>query len=1276
VFLIGSALSVPAIPGVNEMQELIRQRLDLEPSQFGELMARHAGHPYQRAIEVLIGRAGVGACNQVVRDAVLQAYSDVPRGLSVEDLTRAEENLAAWQLPPGTRALGELVARFGEPFGRVVLTPNFDPLLRLAVRRAGAECVQITLDADGKLESVHTRACRIVHIHGYWLGTDCLHTPSQLSQHRPRLKASLTRLLGDSMLVVLGYGGWDDVLTDALAGIAADTAACPEVLWAFRGLDEVTLLQQNQQLFRRFGAMLGRGRFVPYLGIDAHRFLPRLVQELSQLAEARPEARLTPRASPSELPSRGERASLNNDLYRQRCKRRWGHVKLWGSVFDLLDRFVVPDCRAWEAAKAGGVGDDDDVDEDSSILDRLPILHAWPRLLEQPIDPAQRNAHRSERTPVTTVVSECGHLVLLGHAGAGKSALLQYLLLSLLDTEQQPAVPRLDALRGCLPLLVELNEAAGMPRHGRAHSGLLARWAADCEARGFVTDQQLAISRLRRGPSLLMFDGLDEIGDPRTRAAVVEEIIGMRGTLANARIVVTSRVADFDPAPFLAAGFRVVVLADFTEEQILRYLAKAAAARSPAVSAPREHPLVKRMSDTPHTWSLARNPLLLGLLEAFGDQDVGRTRGALYSRLVTRLAYEWDAERFVDTTLAVASAPGSRLADFPPQLHMDPVLRRIARAMLKAGAFDAGLTRDEVLEVLTGYCSALDGDTFGKQRAAKEFQDLLLSRTAIVRVYPETGRLRFAHRSFFEFLAARAIADDLERSSSSAASDAVVRLLTSPSGLQPGSELVQFTCPFLPSALVDRVLTQLCAAARSSEAEIECQSRPGMDILTAWQVAAELDAAALARLDDAPMAMLLALCGAWSSNPAWASSLVNAVGRVAPQSWPRMPAAVRAAWLNPSPWDGFEQTLVWRAVTRSIWAHDGVFVDELVTALRADPWRRRRRLLATVLAPLAESGVGNAVEALFAMAQADPHPHLRALACGALCRTPDRERAFQVLQQQSGTDAESEVRFSILRGLGLAFAEREATRLLLMKCATDESHEVRRVAAHELSHAYGRVAEVQAFLQQLLASETDAALKGSFERALEASEASGAARAAILAISKSPGANGSIERRHEALNAAIEADEDFREWSWSDDARISSRLMGRVFAAVAGAGVGMDVETLNEGGQLAVRVTEALVATAVIIVAMVPSDVTLTGDSGAFLHRTLSALPFAPWQRDTLVTVAAEERRQLESGPFSTCMRHVDQLLTADHSRGLVDAMHTSFGNSDALEHARALISL
>jgi hypothetical protein len=50
-----------------------------------------------------------------------------------------------------------------------------------------------------------------------------------------------------------------------------------------------------------------------------------------------------------------------------------------------------------------------------------------------------------------------------------------------------------------------------------------------------------------------------------------------------------------------------------------------------------------------------------------------------------------------------------------------------------------------------------------------------------------------------------------------------------------------------------------------------------------------------------------------------------------------------------------------------------------------------------------------------------------------------------------------------------------------------------------------------------------------------------------------------------------------------------------VLAAVAGAGVGMDLETLNEGGQLAAHVTEALVATAVIIVAMVPSDVTFDG---------------------------------------------------------------------------------
>src|SRR5208282_2109427 len=159
-------------------------------------------------------RLGLSIANEIVRKALLCARlvdskSGTPPSnalIGTDEDCRLLEVDSQWAINPGTDAIGRLVAHYPEPFGRSLLTTNFDPLLEVAIRKAGGQYFKTTLHADGDLSQTEAVGCHVVHLHGSWCGSDTLHTTRQLQQSRPRLKASLAALLRDRLIVVSGYG--------------------------------------------------------------------------------------------------------------------------------------------------------------------------------------------------------------------------------------------------------------------------------------------------------------------------------------------------------------------------------------------------------------------------------------------------------------------------------------------------------------------------------------------------------------------------------------------------------------------------------------------------------------------------------------------------------------------------------------------------------------------------------------------------------------------------------------------------------------------------------------------------------------------------------------------------------------------------------------------------------------------------------------------------------------------------------------------------------------
>lgn len=103
-------------------------------------------------------------------------------------------------------------------FVKVIVTPNFDRLLELALARVGVQPTVISsaAHAEGALPLVHSD-CTIVKVHGDYLSPDLKNTVEELERYEPVVDALLDRVFDEYGLVVCGWSAtWDTALRNAL----------------------------------------------------------------------------------------------------------------------------------------------------------------------------------------------------------------------------------------------------------------------------------------------------------------------------------------------------------------------------------------------------------------------------------------------------------------------------------------------------------------------------------------------------------------------------------------------------------------------------------------------------------------------------------------------------------------------------------------------------------------------------------------------------------------------------------------------------------------------------------------------------------------------------------------------------------------------------------------------------------------------------------------------------------------------------------------------------
>lgn len=289
VFVVGAPLTAPynETPGVSDVAavvELIRARFQEQSSQLSKLDAKLAGatNVYQEAFDFLFPRLGQDAANEIVKQAVSSAL--LPSGtedwqqaicrLPEEQLQALDKDYSAWQLTPAVDALGTLIAKYPDRFGKIIVTSNFDPLIEVSVHRAGGAAWRTALHVDGSINQSTADGCQVIHIHGYWHGGDTLHTTRQLVRNRPTLQNDLLVRLKDHIVVVMAYGGWQDIFMSSLGGVVGNDNLFPEILWSV--YDDQP--QMSEYILGQLRPGIDRNRVTFYKGIDCHRFLPELLR--------------------------------------------------------------------------------------------------------------------------------------------------------------------------------------------------------------------------------------------------------------------------------------------------------------------------------------------------------------------------------------------------------------------------------------------------------------------------------------------------------------------------------------------------------------------------------------------------------------------------------------------------------------------------------------------------------------------------------------------------------------------------------------------------------------------------------------------------------------------------------------------------------------------------------------------------------------------------------------------------------------------------------------
>ncbi len=366
-------------------------------------------------------------------------------------------------------------------------------------------------------------------------------------------------------------------------------------------------------------------------------------------------------------------------------------------------------------------------------------------------------------------------LVIIGDPGCGKTTLLSYLTLTYARSVRQDdktVQERLKLEEGDhLPIFLPLRDLgqhlkAENPNPGKDGPALLLSYLREYYlAQNICLPEDFFNAALESGKAVILLDGMDELADIALRQRTARLIEKFAGRYPKCRFVVTSRVVGYEGAARVGAEFGLAKVRDFSPAEVRQFvrdwtrvvevtLAGSESQDVLRLADEQSGRLTQAIETNPRVAELAVNPLLLtviALVHRYRAQLPER-RSELYEEAVEVLLGHWDeAKPGMESSVQVVGIT-QKLDGGDRRSILEPVAFWLHEHKLRE------IERDDLRPLLMPTFQNMATTPALAAKALDDFLRVINERSGLL-IERGAGVYGFAHLTFQEYLAARALAD-------------------------------------------------------------------------------------------------------------------------------------------------------------------------------------------------------------------------------------------------------------------------------------------------------------------------------------------------------------------------------------------------------------------------------------------------------------------------------------------------------------------------------------
>lgn len=332
------------------------------------------------------------------------------------------------------------------------------------------------------------------------------------------------------------------------------------------------------------------------------------------------------------------------------------------------------------------------------------------------------------------IFSGSRNLVVLGDPGAGKSSMIKYSICKILEGDS--AIFKDHHILNKFPLRIELH------KYNSAKS--LSPLTISKYAENLLADEyQTYISAFNLEfifkffPTIIFFDGLDEIFDVHERLQVRNDIENFLKNYPNIKGIVTSRFESYQEVSMDSKKFRTVVVKDFSDSQVEDYVKKWYSLQEENVEMMKEEVMhcLEQLKGVDN--ELKHNPLLLSLILILyrNDREVPTSKLKIYEGCTYTIVDSRDSR---EKKLTSPITPKYKISIFSALGFWQ---------FTKKGT-GQNLTYSEVKNFVKQYL--IKNDEYENEYQASQASEEFLSFAKIRSIYFEN---KFTHKTFLEYFA-------------------------------------------------------------------------------------------------------------------------------------------------------------------------------------------------------------------------------------------------------------------------------------------------------------------------------------------------------------------------------------------------------------------------------------------------------------------------------------------------------------------------------------------